>query len=272
MSNKWMNLASIFLIWILIAQAHYIFIDQLIIYFLIPVAGMIVYSIVDYFMNNDPGDGQSKECEFIVHIYDGSPWIDYNITPLRRKNTMVTKDAMTVKDVIANIAETRTQTSANSKDENRVALAMLNDPTYVVDIYNKEGVVGQYSPYAETRDMISNIIKDTAKISEGEAKKLAENYQFDKKNSQAMINFGKEFVLTYLQTGRKLPMGCREKSNCSLIKITKDARTSSFPVPNGVDANGEKIYTTTTGTTPAYESIRVSGACPAHLKNKAKKS
>ena len=271
MNNKWSSLVPIFFVWLLIAQAHYIFIDQLIIYFLIPVAAIVLYSIVAYFMDNDPENSSSKEYEILIHIYDGDSWIDYNTT-LRRKNTMVTKDAMTVKDVIANIAETRTQTSANSKDENRVALAMLNDPTYVVDIYNKEGIVGQYSPYAETRDMISNIIKDTAKISEGEAKKLAENYQFDKKNSQAMINFGKEFVLTYLQTGRKLPMGCREKSNCSLIKITKDARTSSFPVPNGVDANGEKIYTTTTGTTPAYESIRVSGACPAHLKNKAKKS
>lgn len=272
MNNKWSSLCPIFFMWLLIAQAHYIFIDQLLIYFLIPLAGILICGIITYFTDDLPEDVRSKECEFTVHIYDGKPWIDYNITPLRRKNAMITKDQpVTVKEIIANIAETRTQTSANTKDENRVAMAMLNDPTYVVDIYNKEGVSGQYSPYTETRDMISNILKDTAKISEGEAKKLAENYQFDKKNSQAMINFGKEFVLTYLQTGRKLPMGCREKSNCSLIKITKEARTNSFPVPNGVDANGEKIYTTTTGTTPAYESIRVSGACPAHLKNKNKK-
>lgn len=183
----------------------------------------------------------------------------------------MSKEATTVKEIIKFIAENRTQTSANAKDENKVALAMLNDPTFVVDIYNKEGVCGTYSPYEDTRTMVASIIKDTAKISDSEAKKLASDYQFGKSEAQAMVNFGKEFINTYLETGRKLPLGCREKSNCGLIRHVKEARTNSFPIPNGVDANGEKLYTTATGITPEYNTIKVSGTCPAHLKAKANK-
>ncbi len=179
----------------------------------------------------------------------------------------MSKETLTVVELINTISSTRTQTSANAKDENRVALAMLNDPTYVVDIYNKNGISGQYSPYAETRSMVADIIKDTTKVSSAEAQELANNYQFNKNGAQTMINFGKEFVNTYVQTGRKLPLGCREKSNVSLSKKTKEAKVNSFPVPTAVDANGEKTYVTTAGMTPAYETLKVSGSCPAHLKN-----
>ena len=173
----------------------------------------------------------------------------------------------TVKELIDSIASTRTQTSANAKDENKVALAMLNDPTYVVDVYGKNGVVGQYSPFAETRSMVADIIKDTTRISANEAQELANGYLFNKGSAQVMVDFSKEFVNTYLQTGRKLPLGCRETSNCSLIKKSKEAKVNSFPVPVAVDANGNKTYNTTASMTPAYDTIKVSGSCPAHLKN-----
>ena len=178
------------------------------------------------------------------------------------------KDIVTVRDLINDITSTRTQTSANSKDELRVAQAMLNDPTYVVDIYGKTGVTGQYSPYADTRMMVADMIKDTAKISMSEAQELANNYVFNKTSAQAMINFSKEFVNTYLETGRKLPLGCRERSNCSLLKKSKEAKVNSFPVPTAVDAEGNKVYNTSAGMTPAYDTIKVFGTCPAHLKNK----
>ena len=178
------------------------------------------------------------------------------------------KEFATVMEVLQNIQETRTQSSANSKDEIRVGQAMLNDPTFVVDIYNKDGVVGQYSPYQDTRDMISSIIKDTTKMSANEATELANNYQFTRQTTQAMNNYAKEFVNTYLQTGRKLPLGCRATSNCSLIAKHKEAKVNSFPAPIAVDANGNKIYDSSASMTPAYDTIKVSGTCPAHLKKK----
>ena len=181
------------------------------------------------------------------------------------------KDFNTVKEIITNIAETRTQTSANSKDEVRVAQAMLNDPTFVVDIYNKHGVSGQYSPYTDTRAMIADIIKDTTKISAKEAEELSSTYTFNKNAAQTMINFGKEFVNTYLQTGRKLPLGTRETSNCALIRKHKEAKVNSFPMASAIDADGNKVYTSSPASmTPAYDTIKVSGTCPAHLKNAEK--
>ncbi len=178
------------------------------------------------------------------------------------------KEFSTVKELINNIAETRTQTSANTKDEIKVAQAMLNDPTYVVDVYSKNGVSGQYSPYADTRAMIADIIKDATRVSAREADELARNYQFTKNGAQTMVNFSKEFINTYLQTGRKLPLGAREKSNCSLVKKVKEAKVSTFPVATSVDANGNKVYTSSpAGMTPAYETIKVTGSCPSYLKN-----
>ena len=35
-----------------------------------------------------------------------------------------------------------------------------------------------------------------------------------------MINISKQFIHTYLETGRKLPLGGREKSNISLVNKT----------------------------------------------------
>lgn len=182
---------------------------------------------------------------------------------------MADKQFSTVKELIDNIAETRTQTSANAKDEIKVAQAMLNDPTYVVDVYNKNGVAGQYSPYTEVREMVTDVIKDSTHMNYAEAKELANNYQFSKSGAQAMVNFSKEFVNTYLQTGRKLPLGAREKSNCALVKKVKEAKVTSFPMATSVDANGNKVYTNSPAKmTPAYETIKVTGSCPAYLKNK----
>ena len=176
------------------------------------------------------------------------------------------KEYTTVRELINEISTTRTQTSANAKDEIRVALAMLNDPTYVVDVYNKNGVSYSYCPYDDARSMIADIIKDATKVSADEAAELAYGYQFTKSGAQTMISFSKEYINTYLQTGRKLPLGCRERSNCALVKKEKEAKVNSFPVPTAVDGNGNKTYNTSASMTPAYDTIKVIGSCPAHLK------
>lgn len=182
---------------------------------------------------------------------------------------MAEENPTTVRELIKNINDTRTQTSANTRDEVRVAQAMLNDKSYVVDIYDKNGVCGQYSPFEDTRNMVASIIKETTKVSDSEAKNLAENYKFGKNEAKAMVDFGKEYINTYIHTGRKLPLGTRELSSVSLVLNKKAAKVGSYPVPSGVDANGKKIYNTTSGTIPAYETIKVSGSCPKHLKNKS---
>ena len=132
--------------------------------------------------------------------------------------------SVSVKELVHEIDSTRTQTSASAKDETRVMRAMLNDPDFKVDVYSKSGISGQYCPYEEARSMVANIIKDTTKVSTKEAIELADNYEFGKQEATIMVGLSKEFINTYMDTGRKLPLGGREKSNVSIAKKVKEAR------------------------------------------------
>jgi hypothetical protein len=173
----------------------------------------------------------------------------------------------TVKSLIEEINSTRTQASASAKDENRIMRAMLNDPTYKVDIYGKSGVEGQYCPYEESRTMIANILKDTTRITTKEAEELSQRYEFGKQESSIMVGISKEFINTYLETGRKLPLGGRSDSNIAIAKKTKEARPNNFPVKVGINDDGSDKYETKgNGTIPAHGSLKVYSSCPEWVK------
>ena len=136
-------------------------------------------------------------------------------------------------------------------------------------VYDKNGVSGSYCPYEESRIMLSSIIKDTTKINSAEASELAYNYEFGKKESTIMVGISKEFVNTYIETGRKLPLGGREKSNISLAKKVKPAKANTYPKKVGVNADGtDKYETVNEGMIPEHNSIRVFGSCPSWVKQK----
>lgn len=176
--------------------------------------------------------------------------------------------AETVNELIEEINKTRTQTSASAKDETRVMRAMLNDPTYKVDVYGKTGIEGQYCPYEEARTMVANIIKDTTKISSKEAIDLANNYEFGKQESNIMIGISKEFINTYIETGRKLPLGGRETSNISIAKKVKEAKVGGTPKKVGVNDDGTDRYECVSdgSVTPAHGSLRIYSPCPSWVK------
>ena len=178
--------------------------------------------------------------------------------------------ASTVEELIKEINETRTQTSASAKDETRVMRTMLNDPTFKVDVYGKSGVEGVYCPYEESRTMIANIIRDTTKISGKEAMELSQSYEFGKQESNIMIGISKEFIKTYLETGRKLPLGGRENSNISIAKKIKKERVGGFPQKVGVNSDGtDKFVNSGSETTiPAHGSIKVYSQCPSWVKDR----
>jgi hypothetical protein len=176
--------------------------------------------------------------------------------------------ANTVDELIKEINTTRTQTSASAKDETRVMRGMLNDPTFKVDVYDKGGIKGTYCPYEEARNMISNIIKDTTKISGKEAMELAQSYEFGKQESNIMIGIAKEFVNTYLETGRKLPLGGRETSNISIAKKVKKERAGGFPRKAGVNSDGTDKINKEETIIPAHGSLKVYSQCPSWVKHK----
>ena len=116
--------------------------------------------------------------------------------------------------------------------------------------------------------MVSNIIKDTTKISSKEAIDLANNYEFGKQESNIMIGISKEFINTYIETGRKLPLGGRETSNISIAKKVKEAKVGGTPKKVGVNDDGTDKYESVSdgSVTPAHGSIKVYSSCPLWLK------
>lgn len=171
-----------------------------------------------------------------------------------------------VKQLIEEINKTRSQTSASTKDEQRVMKAMLNDPTYKVDVWSRSGIEGQYCPYEEARSMVANIIKDTTKISAKEAEELANNYNFGRQESGIMIGIAKEFVNTYIETGRKLPLGGRKNSNISIAKKNKPAVERTFNKKVGVNNDGTDKFEQATVQVPEHGSLKVYSSAPSWIK------
>ena len=173
-----------------------------------------------------------------------------------------------VMDLVNEINTTRKQTSSSAKDEVRVMQEMLNDKEFKVNVYGRTGVEGVYCPYEESRIMIGNIIKNTTKINNKEAMELANNYEFGKQESNIMVGISKEFINTYLQTGRKLPFGGRADSNISISRKVKEAKVISSPKKVGVNDDGTDKYESVSdgSITPAHGSIKVYSSCPPWLK------
>lgn len=172
----------------------------------------------------------------------------------------------TVRGLLNEISTNLSQTSSSRKDETRVMQAMLSDPSYEVDIYGKNGVEGTYNPTNDFRSMCASVISNAAKVPAAEAAKLMENYTVKKSEANSMINISKEFVNTFLQTGRKLPLGAREKSDVSLSIKRVDSTTRLYPMKVGVNDDGTDRYSKTPTTVPAHESVRVHAPCPDWVK------
>lgn len=167
-----------------------------------------------------------------------------------------------VKALIKEIKGSLSQTSASQKDEIRIMKAMLNDDDYIVDVYASEGKCGSYCPAADARSMVSNILANTAKISKAEAEDLAAKYEFKKSDAEAMVNISKEFVNTYLDTGRKLPLGGRATSNVSLSLKNIEETTRMYPKKIGINSDGSDRYEKVQTKVPAYTGIKVIAPCP----------
>lgn len=162
------------------------------------------------------------------------------------------------REVVSNIKDNLKQASASKKDEISVMRAMLNDTSFQVDIYTKEGKTGTYNPSEDMRNMCSNIISATTKIGNNEARDLVNKYEFSKSDAATMVSLSKEFINVYLQSGRKLPLGGRQNSDVALEWKTIKERTTGVP---GRDGEERK-----TAFIPKHDGIKVYNPCPSWLK------
>lgn len=176
----------------------------------------------------------------------------------------------TVEQLIKEIHGVITQTTGSRKDEIRVLKAMVNDKSYKVDLYDKTGKYGSFCPAEAMQDMATSIVSSAAKITHDEARSLINNYEFKKNEVEDLLDISKEFVHTYLHTGRKLNLGGREKSDISLSLKTIESGTRSFPKMVGYDNNGKPIYERGVTKVDGYESMKVYAPCPSWVKKESK--
>lgn len=183
----------------------------------------------------------------------------------------------TVKELIQEINESRekarqdgitTYDTKSKKDELNIMKAMLNDTSYSVGIYGPGGLKGEYCPALEIRNTLSNIIQNVTGIGKTEADLSIKNYEFESTDARGLIDFSKEFINTYLQTGRKLPLGGREKSNVSLIKKTIPSQTMLYPAKVKKDPNDSTPYESKEVFVEEYDTIRVYGSCPEWIERR----
>lgn len=155
--------------------------------------------------------------------------------------------------------------TASKKDEIRVMKAMMNDKSFVVSVYDKDGKEEEYCPSKAFRTMCASVMSSAAKIPMAEAEHLMESHEFKRSEAEAMIDFSKEYINTYLQTGRKLPLGGRKNSNISIALKHIPGGTRTFPKKVGIDADGKAIYKTGTSYVKPYDSIKVYAPAPSWL-------
>ena len=175
-----------------------------------------------------------------------------------------------VVDLIKEIKDGITQRTSSNKDEVRVMKAMLNDRTYEVGVYNKTGRVDSFCPSAVAREMAATTMSKAAHMPLPEAKTLMEAHEFGSSEAAAMVGISKEFINTYVQTTRKLPLGGRESCDVSLSLKHVEGGIRRYPLAVGICADGKRITNTNSGevVVPPYDTIKATGPCPAWKKEK----
>lgn len=172
-----------------------------------------------------------------------------------------------VEDLITEINSDLKQRSSSRKDEISIMRAMLNDTTYEVDRYDKNGKVDTYNPAKDFKAMASSIIATATKINKDEAAAIMDSYVVNRSQARTMVDISKEFVNTYVNTGRKLPFGGREKSNFAIAKKEVEATTKMYPKKIGTNPDGTANHELYPKSVPAYTTIRSYGSCPPWLNN-----
>lgn len=171
-----------------------------------------------------------------------------------------------VQNLVKEIKDNLSQVSSSVKDETRVMQAMLNDTEYEVGVYAATGLKETYNPAKDFRSMLTSVISGTTRISKDEASSLVNDYEISKSEAASMVNVSKEFINTYLNTGRKLPLGGREKSNISLSIKEMKPTVKTYPKKVGINEDGTDRYETAERKVPAHVSVKAYASCPEWVK------
>lgn len=172
----------------------------------------------------------------------------------------------TVNELVKEIKDGLSQVSSSSKDEVRIMQAMLNDTSYEVGVYGNSGLKEMYNPAKDFRSMLSSVVSGATKISKEEATALVDSHEVTKSEATTMVNVSKEFINTYISTGRKLPLGGREKSNIAISGKDVKETVKTYPKKIGVNEDGSGRYESGERKVPAHFTAKVYSSCPDWVK------
>ena len=145
-----------------------------------------------------------------------------------------TNNKSTLEEMIKEIKETTKQVSINRNDEVRVMKEMLNDPNFSVSIYERNtGYVGQRCPHEEAVGFTKNIIQAATGLDARDSQHLAENYEFTKRDATFLLTNMRDFMSTYLSTGRKINLVQSADSEANLFAKNVDPKTKTIPASEG---------------------------------------
>lgn len=163
------------------------------------------------------------------------------------------------KQIRDSIIEKGSSRKSSRKDEIDVMKAMLNDDSYIIDVYEKSNSetgydVKQYAPGQEFKKMVTNIVSDVTGISRKEARELVNHHEFGTADARTIVNLSKEFVNTYLRTGRRLPLGGRIDSDVSMVWKNIESKTLQVPSKIGGERKNVEV--------PAHGAIKTTNPYP----------
>ena len=156
---------------------------------------------------------------------------------------------------------TETQTSINKADELRVMTTMLNDPEFSVGVYDKKiGYIGQRSPHDEAVKFVGDVIQRATGLDKKDSQHLASELEFTKRDANFLIGNMKDFLATYVSTGRKINIMQTGSTEANLF--TKEIGSSTKTIPNKDNPNDTKTITTS-----PYTKLVSQSKCPKYTEN-----
>lgn len=139
------------------------------------------------------------------------------------------------------IAENTSQVSISKADEVSVMQSMLNDENFKIAVFDRtKGYIGSRSPRETALSIINDAICGVTGMGSKEASELSKSYEFTKRDASRYVTITKDFMSTYLQTGRKINVMNDSRDEASINLKYIESHEKKVPDQNG----GTKIVST----------------------------
>lgn len=163
---------------------------------------------------------------------------------------------MSVQSMVEEIRKSNSS-KVNKKQEIEVMTAMVNDYNYKPAILNKHNEVDGYICPAESMDKLATQIIKSAGIGGTEAEGLAKQYEYTKNDATQLLDVSKEFVNCYMDSGRKLSLGKREKADITLQQRINEECDKKFHKKVGEASDGSPVMEEFLKHIPKHKTIKV---------------